>query len=213
VHRAFNWAARQRLIRENPFRGVTAPAGERGQPMEEAEFRAILRHSPPCFRRFVIALRMSGARPGELAKATLADVDEERACIELRKHKTAKKTGHARRIILHPVLCRYVAWRKRQSWQTPLLFPNSRGRKWSNPAICWRLKEVRRLGGELRPETSLYGMRHGWACRAVLKGVGLPIVAEMMGHTRVTTTMGYVHMAKETAHLQSELARMFSRAA
>jgi integrase len=210
VHACFNWAARLGLIDKNPFRGFRVGGGERRHPMEDAEYHAILRHSPPEFRRFVIALRYTGARPGELAKATLDDVDESRACIELKKHKTSKKTSKPRRIILHPVLVAYLRWRRQQNWPTRLLFPNSRFRKWSNPAICHRLNCVRKLG-LLRPGTSLYGLRHACATRAVLAGVSFPVIAELMGHARIATTMIYTHLAGRTDHLQNAMQQVFTR--
>lgn len=43
VQRPFNWAARQRLIRENPFRGITHRQGEPRRPMTPEEFRRLVR--------------------------------------------------------------------------------------------------------------------------------------------------------------------------
>ena len=43
VQRAFNWAAQQRLIKANPFFGVTQRPGEPRRPMTDEEFRALLR--------------------------------------------------------------------------------------------------------------------------------------------------------------------------
>ena len=44
------------------------------------------------------ALRQCGARPGELCRATIADVDRTSRVITLKEHKTARKTGQPRRI-------------------------------------------------------------------------------------------------------------------
>jgi integrase len=43
VHRPFNWAAKQRLIAANPFRGVTHRTGEPRRPMTDEEFEAVLK--------------------------------------------------------------------------------------------------------------------------------------------------------------------------
>jgi integrase len=43
VHRPFNWAARQRLIAANPFRGVSHRTGLPRRPMTDAEFEALLK--------------------------------------------------------------------------------------------------------------------------------------------------------------------------
>ena len=52
----------------------------------------------PAFRLIYSALRQCGARPGELCRATIADVDRANRVITLKEHKTARKTGQVRRI-------------------------------------------------------------------------------------------------------------------
>jgi integrase len=210
VQACFNWALRLGLIDKNPFKGFRVPGGERGQPMEDAEFQAIMRHSPPVFRRLAIALKFTGARPGELIKATLENVED--GVIVLHKHKTSKKTKKPRRIILHPVMQKYVAWRRRQQWPTNLLFPNRCWRKWRNPTICYRLKRVKKLG-LIRKDTTLYGLRHAAVTRLILANVSLPIVAEFAGHERIQTTMTYSHVQKHTDHVLSALKLAFQKPA
>lgn len=64
VQRAFNWAVNARLIQENPFRGLpnTHPKGH-GRDMKLDELQALLRHTDPHFRRFLIALKLTGTGP------------------------------------------------------------------------------------------------------------------------------------------------------
>src|SRR5258708_340400 len=59
---------------------------------------AILSKSSREFRLIYSALRQCGARPGELCRATIADVDRAATVITLKEHKTARKTGKPRRI-------------------------------------------------------------------------------------------------------------------
>lgn len=80
VQVAFNWAAGpERLIKENPFRGVTHHAGEPRRPITDDEFQALLRASSgrlskqrpssgARFRQFLIFLRFTGCRPCEAAR-------------------------------------------------------------------------------------------------------------------------------------------------
>ena len=63
-----------------------------------AETEAILAQASPAFRLIYSALRQCGARPGELCRATIADVDRANRVITLKEHKTARKTGQPRRI-------------------------------------------------------------------------------------------------------------------
>ena len=43
VQRPFNWAAKLRLIKENPFRGITHGRGQPRRPMTASEFRRLVR--------------------------------------------------------------------------------------------------------------------------------------------------------------------------
>jgi integrase len=113
VKRPFNWAVRLGELHYNPLLGATSPAGEPGRPMTDAEFNAILRSTSAVFRRVLVFLRFSGARPGELAAAKWTDLDLERGVITLHKHKTAKKTRRPRVIALNAVLVKLLIWLRR----------------------------------------------------------------------------------------------------
>lgn len=209
VRVCFNWALNLGLIEDNPFKGVTCPQGERGEPMEPWEFAAMLRASAPLFRRVLIFLRFSGARPGEMAAAEWRHFDPRRACIELDRHKTAKKTRKPRRIMLHPVLLKLLAWIQRHDPDQQFIFVNAKGRRWENTAICWRLKQIRNKTC-IRPETTLYGARHFFCTQAVLAGVDIATVAALAGHERITTTQHYLHVAGKTDHLQAAVKQVFT---
>ena len=62
------------------------------------ETDTVLAQASPPFRLIYAALRQCGARPGELCRATIADVDRVGRLITLKEHKTARKTGQPRRI-------------------------------------------------------------------------------------------------------------------
>jgi hypothetical protein len=51
VQVAFNWGLKCRIIRENPFRGVTHPVGQPRRNMTPEEFQAILRASGSEWRK------------------------------------------------------------------------------------------------------------------------------------------------------------------
>ena len=72
--------------------------GQRDRLPTSEETAAILWQASPAFRVIYLALRQCGARPGELCRATIADIDRTANAIILREHKTARKTGKPRRI-------------------------------------------------------------------------------------------------------------------
>ena len=72
--------------------------GQRNRVPTAVETEALLAQASPAFRLIYSALRQCGARPGELCRDTIADVDRLNRVITLKEHKTAGKTGQPRRI-------------------------------------------------------------------------------------------------------------------
>ena len=63
-----------------------------------ADTETLLAKASPAFLLIYSALRQCGARPGELCRATIADVDRANRVITLKEHKAVRKTGQPRRI-------------------------------------------------------------------------------------------------------------------
>jgi site-specific recombinase XerD len=210
VRAAFTWAAKLGMIEANPFTGVTFAKGERGYPVEPEQFQTMLRMSTALFRRVLIFLRFTGCRPGEMAKVQWTDIDYKRACIVLAKHKTAKRTGLPRTIVLHPVVVKLLVWIRRRRPHPELVFVNQRGTQWTNTALAWRVRQIREAA-DIPPDATLYCCRHAFGTQGVLAGVDLMTLAALMGHQSISTTQIYVHLAGKTDHLQAAVGKMFGR--
>src|SRR6185295_11389384 len=99
LERLQKFALEHKLLDQAVFGKLEKPrAGQRDRVPTAAETEAILAQSSPEFRLIYSALRQCGARPGELCRATIADVDRVNGVITLKEHKTARKTGKPRRI-------------------------------------------------------------------------------------------------------------------
>lgn len=208
VRAAFGWALQLGLIDRNPFIGTNCPMGERGQAVEPREFQAMLRASRAIFRRVLVFMRFSGARPGEMSAAEWRHVDWPRCCIVLREHKTGKRTGRPRTIVLHPVLMNLLEWIRRHKPHERFIFVNKYGRPWKNTSICWRIKQIRK-SADVPADVTLYHCRHAFVTQAVLRGVDIALVSELAGHSRIATTQVYLHLAGRTDHLQAAIRRAF----
>ena len=46
-------------------------------------------------------------------------------------------------------------------------------------------------------DVRLHDLRHSVASQAVLKGVPLPVVARLLGHSQVSMTLRYAHVAEK----------------
>ena len=198
VQRPFNWAVHMRLIEVNPLHGFSVDEGEPRRPMTDAEFRASLRNSDALFRRVLMFLRYSGCRPGEMSLATWPDVDWQRGCVILERHKSRKKTRKPRVIPLTPFLVRLLRWLWKQTQDhSGLIFLNTKGNAWNRCNLSIRMQKIRYRAG-LPKDCFLYGTRHAFGTQGVLNGANLKLLSKSMGHSSVTTLEKYyVHVDQE----------------
>ena len=191
----------------NPFVAVRLPKGDQGRDLTQSEFAAALRVSTAAFRRVLIMLRHTGLRPGELLAL---EWDQhirlsKNPSIVLRQHKTSKKTGKPRVIPLVGVALRLVLW-IRAHCRGQRVFLNSYGTPWRTRTLCDNMATVRRRAN-LPDDAKLYGCRHAFGTAAVLAGVDVLTLAELMGHTQLETTRWYVHLSGKTDHLVDAMER------
>jgi integrase len=215
VQACFNWAAGplDKLIVANPFAGVKLPPGGRNRPMRLDEYRAILRRSPALFRRVLLFQRLVGTRPHEMSELEWEHVAIENGVAVLHRHKTAhSRRDHGPRVLtLHPIAVRLLVWLRRHNpTGSKRIFLNSRGTPWSRTTLSHRLSELRRRAG-VSEDCKLYGLRHAYGTAAARRGVPMPLLMELMGHTSLATTMIYVHLAGERDDLKQAVERIFPK--
>jgi integrase len=200
VQRVFTWAVKPMgFLTVSPVAGYERPAPrERSRIVNDREFQAMLRASDAAFRRFLLVLRLTGCRPGELRKLVWEWVDLEAGVWTLPEHKTVtrQKKPRPRIIALTPpilALCRWLAARRRPG--VAHVFLNRRGRPWSKSAVVSRLRRLRHRAG-LEPKAgeriTLYCLRHSYCTHAVGKVADLEL-AELVGHTTARTLRRYFH--------------------
>ena len=214
IQRAFNWAAKQKLIKLNPFAGVTHPEGQPREPMTYDELRAILRATgsdygkqrptPAArFRQILLFCWFTGCRPCEAYRLRWEQIDLDRLLVMLPDHKSSRtRTGKRRPpriIILHPVVIKLLD--RIRGWnESEFVFTNFRGTPWDKNTLGTRLRRAREKAGVPKNKT-FYGTRHAFGTRATTNGVDIKTIAELMGHASTRTTEHYIHLAKELPHL------------
>jgi integrase len=112
VKRAFNWAEKKGLIIGNPLKGVSYPAGDNGDAMDEDTFRMYLREASPDVRRVLLFMWWTGCRPIELCRFKWEHIDVDRGVIVQREHKTmhSRKDKAPRTIVLPDKALRLLIW-------------------------------------------------------------------------------------------------------
>lgn len=221
VQVAFNWAVKNKLIVSNPFHGVTQRPGPPRRDMTEEEFRAILRHTGSgCrkkltpgarFRQILFFLWLTGCRPSEAAKLEWKQVDFDRGLILLTKHKTSgtQRQPKPRVIPMHPIVVRLL-----QSLQErgdgERVFLTWRKTPWDKNSLGHRLRRAREAAG-VPEDAKLYGTRHAFGTRAIVNGVDVKTLSELLGHTTTRMSEHYVHLSGQYSHLAAAMQQVNGR--
>ncbi len=216
---AFGWGVKNELISRNPLKNVETPhsrtrARERiVSPEEHATVLATLCH-PHCqpLRRLIAALENTGARPGELCNATMADFNPQLGTItyfaddKRREDEFAHKTagnGKDRTIYLTGEVLETVKEQAKGKKPTDLIFPNNKGRKYSRQVLAGCFRNIRKRTG-LRHYVP-YAYRHTLATRWLEAGKPVEMLAELLGNTPATIHKHYSHLCRSHATLRGML--------
>jgi integrase len=136
-------------------------------------------------------LILTGARRGEVLSAKWEDFDLRRGVWTKPSHHTKqKKTEH---LPLNGVALKLLIDMK-ASAKTEYLFPGEPGQP---------VKEIKKFWGSVCKtakvkDARMHDLRHTFASLLVQRGVSLPIVGKLLGHTQVTTTARYAHHAHDS---------------
>ncbi|MDE0698730.1 MAG: tyrosine-type recombinase/integrase [Boseongicola sp.] len=138
-------------------------------------------------------LLLTGCRKGEVTNLRWSEVDGD--TLALADSKTGPRTVH-----LNPQ-ARAVLDRQQRgegTWVFPS--PVRPGRPCSDEVELWRI--VRREAGI--EDVRLHDLRHNYASWAVMKGVPVPVVSRLLGHTSTKMTLRYVHLCDRDIRAAAE---------
>lgn len=219
LKRLYKWAADEDLVPKDPFAKLTIPpCGQRERVLSRSELcRLYLAASRPLRRLLFVQLRTL-ARPGEIRNLTWEQIEWAQRVIVLVKFKGKKRRRDklkARAIGLPMIV---VALLRNLHRKSPDPSPTGRvflspryGRPWTANGVRCAMRRARRragLDGGDEPVVC-YHLRHTAATNAIRAGESLKLVAEVMGHTRTSTTERYCHL--NTADVVGTVDRLAAR--
>ncbi len=139
------------------------------------------------FRELSIAAFLTGARYGELAAASVRDLNESQALLKL-----TGKTGARQTVLSDEALefFRFIA--KDKSANAPLLTGPDRGR-WKKNDQRLPMQRVKSQAG-LPQETVFSCTRHYYAARCVKAGIATPAIARNLGSSVSSIEQMYGHL-------------------
>lgn len=205
----FGWAIKQGLLKVHPFLSITGAFGNRRRPVTDEEFEKLLQASWPRLQEILRFIRLTGARPCEIRALCWEHLDLDRGVLILTKHKTSRtrKDRAPRMIVLVEEALEILIQIRRRQEHAEYIFLNRCRRPLKRNSVALAIKRIKdRIG--LPQEVILYGIRHSFGTRAVMAGMNLKILAELMGHTSTRMTEHYVHVAGQINHLRSALSQI-----
>jgi len=218
VQRLFNWAVDQGYLIASPFTRIKRPPqGQRQRALTPAEIVRLLKFLTRPKRLFVVCMRHTIARPGEIRglRWEHIDFDSNLICLKTFKAKNRRKDQVSIRAIpIDPYLGRMLRrWRdRRRPLPGDYVFQSQLGMPYTKDCIRRSIAKAAKRAGLLKEgEEPIvpYTVRHTAATFATKAGIRDRILATIMGHTSTRTTARYQHL--DIADLGESMARATSR--
>lgn len=167
---------RKRKIEQNPFK-----------PWPPELFEKFLLLCNGVWAKIFEFLWLTGCRPMELKNLRWTDIDYQNQTIRFRCGKNAQVSR------LFPITKQVDKFLHGLKFDGPFVFSINKRQLNNDNLYHYCKKRMVRLG--LKGFT-VYGIRHGFGTKLARQGVSAFYIAELMGHSDLKTTRGYVHSDK-----------------
>jgi len=204
--RFFRQQVRDGARQEDPTAEVAMPRTGRALPksLSEQDVETLLAAPPVAKplgfrdRTMLEVLYATGLRVSELVNLRHAQVNLNQGVLRV--------TGKGNRERLVPLGAEAIDWLQRfaadargeilGSQQTDFLFPTRRGTRMTRQAFWNLIKRHARAAGISKP-LSPHTLRHAFATHLLNHGADLRVVQMLLGHSDLSTTQIYTHVARE----------------
>jgi len=141
---------------------------------------ALVAKSPPELAAFLTALIYTGARPGELARATIADFDPKQCTVTLRSGKGRDAKIKARHFPLTPAVLRLFKTAAKSKLPAAPLLTDPHGAPWHRVAISRGIRAAAKTA-KLPANVVAYNIRHAVISEWLSAGIDAFTVAQLCG--------------------------------
>lgn len=165
----------------------------------DQELVTLLKKADTDFRDMILFGILTGLRPQELRGLTRNHIQEQNggAFIVMERHKTSlsARTPKPRCVPLSREAVEILARQLDRHATSPYIFLNGHGTPYTAGTFRQRLERACVRAGI--PKRSPYALRHYFGTKQAGAGLNQTILAQVMGHTTVVTTMRYVDEVPE----------------
>ncbi len=180
---------------------VSRPKGSMSSVLQWDDVLRLLRASRDMLDRVIVSLLAeTGLRSSELLGVRVRDIDLDNGEIVVRNAKYGKE-----RIVFLGDLSRRIL---RDYIELKGLKRGDRVVGISYQALYKRLKRLARDAGLPADVVRPHVLRHTFATEALRRGMSLPVLQRLLGHSDIKITQVYLHLVKEDA--KREYLRVFS---
>lgn len=190
-----NWGIDTGRLEGTITKPIKKPPGRMRELLPTKEqIVAILAENSPEWGRLYRVLLLTGARPDELCRATIADYQVEKRCIVLAEHKTVGKTRRARQIPVNDAAAALIAESIGSRTEGPLII-DERGKAWTRERAS-RIFRTTRDRLTFEKAIVFYCTRHK-AGTEICHAAGIEAAAAVLGHSGLQTIRRYMHHGTE----------------
>lgn len=204
--RFYRQQVRDGVLAEDPTAEVAMPRTGRSLPksLTESEVESLLQAPPVAQplglrdRAMLEVLYATGLRVSELVSLRYTQVNLNQGVVRV--------VGKGNRERLVPLGAEALDWMRRFNeqgraqilgpLQTEHLFPTRRGSGMTRQSFWHLIKRYARLAG-IRKPLSPHTLRHAFATHLINHGADLRVVQMLLGHSDLSTTQIYTHVARE----------------
>jgi len=205
LHTAYEWLELDGVPPKIQWLKCTPPKTEY---LSRDESSLLLRHSTGIVREMILAGLRTGMRQGELKGLQWTSIDWQNRSLVVRHSRSdytkslgSPKGNRERHIPLDIDLYEALAARKQEEGY---VFVDDVGRPLTHDRLTAALAETCRRAGIHK--VTWHVLRHTFASQLAMNGTPLHIVQALLGHSSITTTMRYAHVAPSALRAAIELA-------
>lgn len=200
----YHWAKRENRVLEDPTHDVQRPRQGTSIPktLTEADVEALLAAPDVTTpiglrdRAMFEVLYAAGLRVSELVSLTLSQVSLNRGLVRL--------VGKGNKERLVPIGEEAQHWLQRyldearvgQGAASNVVFVSNRGSQMTRQTFWYRIKAMAKQAG-IHKDLSPHTLRHAFASHLLNHGADLRVVQLLLGHSDLSTTQIYTHVAQE----------------
>ncbi|MBU0984035.1 MAG: tyrosine-type recombinase/integrase [candidate division Zixibacteria bacterium] len=204
----FNYGIKNDLCAENPARNVRMLKVNDSKPprfLTSEEIELLLDNAGERLHPIFYTFLNTGMRLGELINLQWSDVNFKRAKLHVRRKDFWIPKAGEREIPLHQRMIDLLKnVRKKGARGDDFVFGEPGKGPLSRNLRKDLIRVAKRAG--LEGVTKIHSLRHTFASHLVMKGIDLPTVQKLLGHSDIQTTMIYAHLAPD--HLAGAVDRL-----